>query len=88
MRISDLDYLEPLSETSAIHLKGGTAGASSKFLAFASGNSTNTSTFVKNRAISEGRGSFASSSVRVTSIATGDGNNFAQSSASSAAFVS
>ena len=83
MIISDLDYLEFMSETHAMQLNGGAAIASSEFFALAFGNSTNTSTIAKNLAINDtGDGSVAISFIKVTSIASG-GNTFASSSASS-----
>lgn len=72
MIISDIDYLESLDETYTKHLNGGRAIAISGFSAEAYGNSTNISIILKNRAISRSGFDFTSSSVRITSIASGD----------------
>ena len=83
MRISDLDYLESLSETHAMQLNGGGASAISQFLAQTFGNSTNTNAIVRNLAISApDDNSIAISFVKETSIASG-GNTFASASTSS-----
>lgn len=85
MLIYDLDYLDTISETSFRHLNGGKAVAISAFSASAFGDSTSINTFLENIAGSGYRGSFANSSVRVTSTSSG-GTSFA--SASSLAYVS
>jgi hypothetical protein len=85
MHICDLDYLESIPETSTIHLNGGRAVAISAFSASAFGDATSINTFLQNLAISRSGGSFANSSVHVTSISSG-GSTFA--SASSLAYVS
>lgn len=83
MIISDLDYLDSILETSAMHLNGSGARAFSKFSAEAYGKSTNISAFVKNLAISKPNTSISMSSVAVSVIAL-DGEAFV--SASSASF--
>lgn len=87
MIISDIDYLESIAEADAMHLSGGYATALSQFSAFSFGNSTSTSTVIKNKAVNGYRGiSFASSNVSSTSAASGD-NTITGSSASSASSV-
>ncbi|KAF3888905.1 MULTISPECIES: hypothetical protein [Nostocales] len=88
MIISDLEYLEQIPEISAVSLiNGGGAIAISGFSALAYGQFTNTSSRVNNRTVTGDRNSFASSSVSVTSVASGS-NTFSNSSASSSAYVS
>ena len=88
MIISDLDYLESMSETHAMQLNGGGARAIANFFGQTLGNSTNTNAIVKNLAISNpGDNSVAISFVKQTSIASG-GNTFASSSTSSYSAVS
>lgn len=87
MIISDLDYLGSIPETSAIYLNGGDAIAISGFVASAYGSSTSTGTVLNNLVISRPSGSVASSSIKVTAIASGL-NVFATASASSTSVVS
>ena len=88
MIISDLDYLEFMSETHAMQLNGGGAIAIANFFGQTVGNSTKTNAIVKNLAISNpGHNSVAISFVEETSIASG-GNTFASSSTSSYSVVS
>lgn len=85
MIISDIDYLEHLSETSAIHLSGGgSASAISGFWALALGPSTYTAAVANNQAVTRPGSSSASSSVQVIAVSSG-GSAFASafSSASS-----
>ena len=60
-----------MPETSAIHLNGSGAVASFGFSADAIGSSTYIDTVLSSLAISNSGGSFASSSVRIISIASG-----------------
>jgi hypothetical protein len=87
MRISDLDYLNSVPETSALDLNGGGAVAIVRFSADAYGSATYTGTVVNNLAVASPYGSLAKSYVRVTAIASGD-NTFVRASASSISSVS
>jgi hypothetical protein len=71
MIISDIDYLEQVSETSTLHLSGGKAIAISSFWALAFGPSTYTSAVVNNQVVVSPNTSFASSSVQVTAASSG-----------------
>ena len=73
MRISDLDYLESIPETDAMHVNGGRAIAISEFLALVYGDVSNISTIVKNRSVSGGDRDSASSYVNVTATGIDDG---------------
>jgi hypothetical protein len=84
MIISDLDYLDSILETDAIHLNGGSAVANSTAWAVASGSSTATSILFQNLAISNPNGSLAASSVRSSAKATG-GNAFSAAFSSASA---
>ena len=75
MIISDLDYLDSILETDAVHLNGGNAVANSGAWAIASGSSTATNIVFQNLAISNRSGSLAASSVRSSAKSTG-GNVF------------
>jgi hypothetical protein len=86
MIISDLSCLDSLSGTDAMYLYGGDAIAISRFSANAFGTSTNTSTFLRNFVRSGSGVSVATSSVRVSSTASGQ-NASVSSSASSASFA-
>lgn len=86
MIISDIDYLDSISETSAMHVNGGgSALAISEFLAQAYGDSTSVISYIRNRAVSQPRKSSASSSALV---AASGGDALVIVSASSASFVS
>lgn len=82
MIISDLDYLDSISEVSTVYITGGkSATAISGFSALAIGDSTYTDTVVKNFSSTKPNGSStASSSVRVISLASG-GNAYSSSTA-------
>jgi len=72
MLISDIDYLETVSETSATHLIGGSdlnALAIADFFALAFSPSTVTNADVKTKAIRLPNSSFASSTIQLKSIA-------------------
>lgn len=88
MIISDIDYLDSISETSAMYVNGGgSALAISGFSAQAYGDSTSVITYIRNRAVSQPRKSSASSSAFVGATASGD-DTLVTVSASSASFVS
>jgi hypothetical protein len=90
MLISDIDYLEPVSETSAMHLIGSSgfnALAIADFFALASSYSTVTNADVKNKAVSLPYGAFASSFIKLTSIAPGS-NGVTSASATTSASIS
>ncbi|GAA6621936.1 hypothetical protein NUACC26_077580 [Scytonema sp. NUACC26] len=88
MIIYDIDYLESIDETYTKHLNGGRAVVISEFSANAYGNLTDVSTALDNLVISYSGFNLTSSSVRVTSRASGDdaiasASAFSASSASS-----
>ncbi|BDA66773.1 hypothetical protein RIVM261_055630 [Rivularia sp. IAM M-261] len=87
MIISDIDYLDSISETCSMHVNGGSALAISGFSTQAYGSSTSVVTFLKNLAVSNPRYSKARSSVMAAATASGGDTSIAVS-ASSASFVS
>lgn len=87
MIISDLDYLDSITDTSAMLVNGGGAIASSEFLASANGISSNTTTRVENLAQRQFNTFFALSRVRVIAMASG-GNPSSHASASSKSLIS
>ncbi|MBW4601518.1 MAG: hypothetical protein KME29_18570 [Calothrix sp. FI2-JRJ7] len=87
MIISDIDYLDSISDTSAMHVSGGSALAFSGFSAQAYGDSTSVISYIRNRAVSTPRKSSASSSASVGAAASGS-DTLVTVSASSASFVS
>jgi hypothetical protein len=87
MIISDLDYLDSISDTSAMLVNGGIAIASSEFSANTRGIFSNTTTRVENLAQRQFNTFFALSRVRVIAMASG-GNPFSHASASSTSLIS
>ncbi len=86
MIISDIDYLEPITETSATHLIGSSGAlAIADSFAFTYGTSTLTNTVFKNKAVSRPNGSAASSYVNLTASSP---NGVAIASASASAGIS
>ncbi|MUG99612.1 hypothetical protein F7734_47975 [Scytonema sp. UIC 10036] len=89
MIISDLDYLETVSETLSENVSGGrrAANAWTQFSALAVGQNTQTSAVTNLFAYSGNQGSYATSSTVVSSAASGN-NTVSSATAVSSASVS
>ncbi len=89
MIISDLDYLESVTETSAMDLHGGNYTAISEFSALATGNSNRIKTSVINRVINAPKSSISISSVSLNLAASSSGREaFVSASATSTSSAS
>jgi hypothetical protein len=92
--ISDIDYLEPVAETSAMRLNGGfnakggfNALAIANFFAFASSPSTATDAVVETKTFSSPKSSYATSSINLIAAAPGP-NGLTSASATTSASIS
>lgn len=85
MIVSDLDYLDVVTDTVCLHLTGSSSAlAISSFWADTFGPSTHTATVINNQVIVRPNSSFASSSVRAMALSF-EGSAFASASSTAAA---